>query len=87
MASQTRPGHISPFVPTTDGGFVLFVQSMLPVDESLRSAEMPRFLAQLRHTRLSEAFNRWLIIEENRELADTPVPNEMKAEKSAASRQ
>jgi len=87
VASQTRPGHISPFVPTTDGGFVLFVQSMLPVDESLRSAEMPRFLAQLRHTRLSEAFNRWLIIEENRELADTPVPNEMKAEKSAASRQ
>jgi hypothetical protein len=83
-AAQTPPGHMTPFVPTTDGGFVLYVQSMLPVDEAAKSTELPRFLEQLRNTRKNEAFNRWLFLEENRELRDTPVYKDMEAEKSAA---
>jgi hypothetical protein len=85
-AAQTQPGHVSPFVPTTDGGLVLFVQSMLPVDESRKATEMPKFLEQLRRSRLNEAFNRWLFVEENRELASTPVPKEVESERSSAGR-
>ena len=72
-AFTTQPGHVSPFVPTAEGGFVLFVQSMLPVNESEKTSEMPRFLAQLRRSRENEAFNLWLNAEANRELRNTPV--------------
>ncbi|MGA2243351.1 MAG: SurA N-terminal domain-containing protein [Verrucomicrobiota bacterium] len=84
VAAQTQPGRMSPFVPTSDGGFVLFVESLMPVDEKLRSEEMPKFLQQLRQRRLSEMFSRWLFTEENRELASTPVPKEVAADKSAS---
>ncbi|HUC84657.1 MAG TPA: SurA N-terminal domain-containing protein [Candidatus Acidoferrales bacterium] len=87
VAAQIQPGHMSPFVPSADGGFVLYVQSMLPVDEALKAAEMPKFLAQLRRSRLSEAFNRWLLGEENRELASTPVPKELESARSASNNQ
>ncbi|HEY2328651.1 MAG TPA: hypothetical protein VGI63_02425 [Verrucomicrobiae bacterium] len=70
-AFTTTPGHISNFVPTADGGFVLFVQQMLPVDAVKKNSEMPQFTAQVRRARQNEAFNLWVLSEENRELRDT----------------
>ena len=67
-AFTTQPGHLSKFFPTTDGGFVLFVQSLLPADESKKISELPLFLSQVRRSRESEAFNIWLQTEANREL-------------------
>ena len=67
-AFTTQPGHLSKFFPTADGGFVLFVQSLLPVDESKKISELPLFLSQVRRSRESEAFNIWLQTEANREL-------------------
>lgn len=72
-AFTTPAGHVSNFVPTADGGFVLFVQSLLPVDESKKLADMPQFLAQVRRGRQNEAFNLWLQGEANRELRNTPI--------------
>jgi hypothetical protein len=80
-AFTTAPGHISPFEPTADGGFVLYVQSLLPVNETDKKADLPRFIAQLRRGRESEAFNLWLNIEENRELRNTPVYDELTGHK------
>ncbi len=72
-AFTTPPGHISSFVPTSDGGFVLFVQQMLPVDVTKKNSELPQFTAQVRRARQNEAFNLWLQAEANRELRDTPL--------------
>lgn len=86
-ASKTQPGHLSPFVPTSDGAFVLFVQSMLPVDEARKTADMPQFLEQIRRSRLNEAFNRWFSVEANRELANTPLVKELQAQRTSSSAQ
>ena len=71
-AFTTAPGHVSNFQPTSEGGFVLYVQQLLPVDATTKNADMPQFLGQVRRARQNEAFNLWLQAEANRELRDTP---------------
>jgi peptidyl-prolyl cis-trans isomerase D len=72
-AFTTTVGHVSGFQPTSEGGFILFVQQMLPVDETKKNSELPQFTAQVRRARQNEAFNLWVQAEANRELRDTPV--------------
>jgi hypothetical protein len=60
FAASIPVGHTSNFAETADGGFVLFVQSQLPVDQSVMNAELPKFTAELRRSRENEAFNEWL---------------------------
>jgi hypothetical protein len=72
IAFTTQAGHASNFEETGDGGFVLFVQSQLPVDPTAMRADLPQFTAQLRRARENEAFQEWLNAEANRELRDTP---------------
>ncbi len=83
-AFTTQPGHLSSFFPTADGGFVLFVQSLLPVDEAKKKSELPQFISQVRRGRENEAFNLWLQTEANRELRNTPLRDEMAGGKSPA---
>jgi hypothetical protein len=71
-AFTTPPGHLSTFQPSADGGFVLFVQQLLPLDTSKKAAELPAFTTQIRRARQNEAFNLWLQGEANRELRNTP---------------
>ena len=72
--AQTIPvGHASPFVEIGDGGFILYVQSQLPVDQAVMNAELPQFTEALRRSRENEAFNEWLQAEAGRALRDTPV--------------
>ena len=72
-AFSTPVGHTSGFEETSDGGFVLYVQSQLPVDQAAMNAQMPQFIARLRRAQQNEAFNEWLQIEANRELRNTPA--------------
>jgi hypothetical protein len=72
-AFTTAPGGLSQFIPTADGGFVLYVQSLLPVDEAKKTTAFPQFMAQARRARQSEAFNLWLNTEMNREMRNTPL--------------
>jgi len=78
-AFSTPPGRVSPFVPTADGGFVLYVQSLLPVDQTKKSTDFPKFLAEVRRARLNEAFNLWINTELNREIRTTPLYQQMQA--------
>ncbi len=71
-AFTTASGHVSKFQPTSEGGFVLFVQQVLPIDVTKKNSELPQFLGQVRRARQNEAFNLWLQGEANRELRDTP---------------
>jgi hypothetical protein len=73
QAAFTTPiGQSSNFQETDDGGFILFVQSQLPVDQSVLTADLPQFTETLRRARENEAFNEWLQAEAGRALRDTP---------------
>lgn len=73
VALTTPVGSASGFIPTDDGGFILYVQSQLPVDEGKMSSEMAEFTAELRQRRSDQAFNDWVQHEANREMRDTPL--------------
>jgi parvulin-like peptidyl-prolyl isomerase len=83
IAFTTPIGMASSFVPTAnpdeatfgpeDGGFVLFVESRLPVDQSTMAKNLPEFSAELREQRQMQMFNEWLSREANRELRNTPI--------------
>jgi hypothetical protein len=76
---STPTGHASLFEETDDGGFIVFVKSRLSVDQSAMNSELPKFTADLRRERESDAFNGWLQIEASRELKNTPVFREQSA--------
>jgi len=72
-AFSTAPGRASGFEETESGGFIVYVQSRLPLDTKSMSADLPQFTAALRRARESEAFNQWLQAEANRQLRTTPI--------------
>lgn len=76
VAVSTPPGTASGFIQTDDGGFVLFVQSRLPIDQEKMATEMPRFVAELREQRSQQAFNDWVQHEASRQLRNTPIARE-----------
>jgi hypothetical protein len=69
----TPAGRASGFEETETGGFIVYVQSRLPVDLTAMSADLPQFTAALRRGRESEVFNQWVQTEANRQLRTTPV--------------
>jgi hypothetical protein len=73
FATSLPAGHPSDFVATEDGGFILFVQSKLPVDQAVMAAELPQFTETLRRSRENEAFNDWLQVAAAHALRDTPL--------------
>jgi hypothetical protein len=73
IVANTPAGHTSPFLETEDGGFIVYVQSRLPVDQAAMSANLPQFTAGLRRGRESEAFNQWIQTEGSRQLRNTPA--------------
>lgn len=81
-AFTTPAGHVSNFMPTAEGGFVLFVQALQPIDETKKVSELPQFLSQVRRARQSEAFNLWLQTEASRELGG--ILKDLSAQKTAA---
>jgi hypothetical protein len=61
QAAFTTPlGKPSAFQPTTDGGFILLVESKLPLDTAQMKTDLPEFTTELRRSRENEAFNEWL---------------------------
>jgi len=64
-AFTTAVGKPSPFESTQDGGFVVFVQSKLPVDQSTMAADLPQFTLGMRRQRENEAFAQWYQSEAN----------------------
>lgn len=71
-AFGTTPGHISRFIPTADGGFVLYLQKIESVDSSKSAADIAAYTSQIRRARENEAFNQWVNIEAGRELRNFP---------------
>lgn len=76
-AFTTTVGSFSDFKGTEDGGFVIYVESRLPLDQSKMTADLPQFTAQLRQQRQSQAFDSWIQREASRELRNTPLGQQM----------
>jgi hypothetical protein len=72
-AFSTPVGKTSRFAETGDGGFIVFVQSQLPMDQTAMDAGLSRFTSSLREQRQTEAFYQWLNLEAGRQLRGTPV--------------
>jgi hypothetical protein len=74
QAAFTTPlGKTSDFEATSAGGFIVYVQSRLPIDQAKMNSELPQYLAAFRHERQNEAFGQWVNLEASRELRNTPV--------------
>jgi peptidyl-prolyl cis-trans isomerase D len=71
-AFSTEPGRVSNFTPTADGGFVVFVQSQLPLDEARMKADLGEFTRAVRQARRNEAFNDWFRREAEKGFSKVP---------------
>ncbi|HON06505.1 MAG TPA: peptidylprolyl isomerase [Verrucomicrobiota bacterium] len=60
VAFELEQGQVSQFIPTRDGGMIVYLRSVLPIDEQKLQRELPQFLAGIRQTRLYEAADLWL---------------------------
>jgi hypothetical protein len=69
----TPVGKTGDFEATRDGGFIVYVQSRLPMDQAKMNSELPQYLAAFRRQRQNEAFSQWVNLEANRQLRTTPV--------------
>jgi hypothetical protein len=73
IAFSTPAGKASPFRPTPEGGMILFVKALLPLDEAKMKSDLPGFAAYVRQSRQREAFEAWYRKEAERGLRDTPL--------------
>lgn len=73
VAFTTAVGQASPFIPTMDGGMLVYVQAALPFDEQKATKELPEFKKLLQQARQSEAFQAWFAQEAQTALANTPI--------------
>ena len=79
----TPVGKASGFEATSDGGFVVYVQSRLPMDQAKMNSDLPQYTAALRRERQTEAFNQWVNLEANRQLRSLPAFREPAARGTA----
>jgi hypothetical protein len=73
IAFGTPPGTVSPYVPTLEGGIIVYVKARKVPDEAKLKAELPAFVNNLRQSRQNQAFEEWLRKEGERGLRDTPI--------------
>ena len=59
VSHTMSPGQISPFNPTREGGFVLFLMARNGVADDKLKADLPEFLAGVRQSRQMQAFQEW----------------------------
>jgi hypothetical protein len=79
----TSVGKASDFVPTGDGGFVVYVQSRLPIDQAKMNSDLVQYTTALRRERQNEAYGQWVNLEANRQLRSLPAFREQAARGAA----
>ncbi len=79
----TSVGKTSDFVATSDGGFVVYVQSRLPIDQAKMKTDLAQYTTALRRERQNEAFAQWVNLEGSRQLRSLPAFREQAARGAA----
>jgi len=59
-AFAQKAGQSSGFIPSGEGGFVVFVEKYLPADEAKMKTELKEYLETLRSRQAGLVFNEWL---------------------------
>jgi hypothetical protein len=59
-AFDLAPGHLSGYVHSRDGGYVLYVDKFIPASDEEVKKELPSFVEEQRKRGASQAFNSWL---------------------------
>jgi hypothetical protein len=73
-AFSLAPGKISDFVPTRNGGDIVYLKAITPVSDATMKAELPEFMQSLRQSREYEAFLDWF--RKQMELARISLPGD-----------
>jgi peptidyl-prolyl cis-trans isomerase D len=73
VAFATPAGHASGFEATDEGGFIVYVKSLLPLDTAAMNADLPQFTDVFRRERETAAFYNWLNRTGSRDLRNTPI--------------
>jgi hypothetical protein len=79
VAFSTLLGKTSGFATNSAGGFIVYNQSFLPVDQTKMKADLPRFIDTFRRERQAEVFNQWVNLEANHELRSTPIFQQLRS--------
>jgi hypothetical protein len=79
----TPVGKTSDFVATSDGGFVVYVQSRLPIDQAKMNTDLAQYTTALRRERQDEVFSHWINLEASRQLSFLPAFREQAARGAA----
>ncbi len=58
-ADNLKPDQASPFIPSQDGGMLIYMRERVPVSDAKLKQDLPEFLTRLRVYRQNEAFNQW----------------------------
>ncbi len=78
VAFDLEQGQVSPFIPTREGGMIIYLRSVLPIDEQKLQKELPQFIAGIRQTRLYEAADLWL--QKQRQAMQMVIPEKKERE-------
>lgn len=70
---STEVGRTSGFTATQEGGFVVHVDTVLPIDETRRLEELPRFTEAVREGLQGDAVNLWFNQKAQEGLLNTPL--------------
>ncbi|MGZ8940424.1 MAG: SurA N-terminal domain-containing protein [Limisphaerales bacterium] len=58
-ATDLKPGEVSPYVPTREGGFVVTLEKVIPPTNEEVQQGLPQFAQEYRRRMAVEAFNDW----------------------------
>lgn len=73
LVFNTPVGKATSFVPTREGGYIVYVRERLPIDEAKMKAALPQFTDIVRQRREVEAFDLWFRREASTALANIPA--------------
>ena len=73
--SRMTAGSASNFIPTREGGMVVYLKARIPASEQKLKDEFPAFLEEVRESRESSAFGEWFSQQVNAAGLNTPPAN------------
>ena len=59
VAFSLEAGKASPYIPSMGGGYVLYLRSLLPIDEAKMKTDLVQYAATIRGQRQNEAYGMW----------------------------
>ena len=74
VAFETAEGQTSAFLPASSGGYVIYVEKVLPASDEDMKRELPEFTKDLQRQKEMEAFNDWFAHEA--QLAKLQLPGD-----------